>query len=520
MSALATPEPTIPADVQTRIDSLPDIPPQGFAPHVEYDETGLIVFAPPAALDSEGNNLPRLRNLLPQLLETGAELHELLSRGNQAHAALIRRLAAYRAQLHAELADVTLSRVLAEGIRLENAAAAAQRRIASDDLPPHDEQAQEALDSLLQFHRMFVMATADGPAMLADESRYSRSPEQEEEYQSRLRSFAASVAQSPDVIAPEISETLTDSLAQPGDTPEAARARRLGDSLAGNIAITVVAGAAVGSIVAGLVTLGPAGIAAGAAFGLLAGKGLEKSKPFAETIAAVGRFYDHTTNIEPAVAANRLKQGLAGARAFTDRASSTLSALSDQGGRFAWLRRALPWLAGTGARRTPPPPIGFSYEEVKRRLLADEQIVSAWRPFVIDLDLGLPVEARGSIHSTNSLEKAREARAGSYIDTTAPLAQFPNLARLDLWGTQVSDLTPLATLTDLESLDLSRTQVIDLAPLAPLANLHSLYLGRTLVTDLAPLAALPKLKHLDLTGLPADIEAALPRRAEINVMRR
>ena len=86
--------------------------------------------------------------------------------------------------------------------------------------------------------------------------------------------------------------------------------------------------------------------------------------------------------------------------------------------------------------------------------------------------------------------------------------------------TQVSDLTPLATLTDLESLDLSRTQVIDLAPLAPLATLHTLYLGRTLVTDLAPLAALPKLKHLDLTGLPADIEAALPRRAEINVMRR
>jgi Leucine-rich repeat (LRR) protein len=498
MSDPTTPELTIPPDIQSRIDSLPDIPPQGFAPHVEYDETGLIVFAPPAALDTEGNNLPRLRNLLPQLLETAAELHELLSRGNQAHAALIRRLAAYRAQLHADLADVTLSRVLAEGIRLENAAAAAQRRIASGDLPPHDEQAQEALDSLLQFHRMFVMATADGPAMLADEARHRRTPEQEEEYQSNLRAFAAIVAESPDAIAPEIGETLTDSLAQPGDTPEAARARRLGDSLAGNIAITVVAGAAVSSIVAGLVTLGPAGIAAGAAFGLLAGKGLEKSKPFAETIAAVGRLYDHATNIEPAAAATRLQKGLARARAFTDRARPTLSALGDQGGRFAWLRRALPWLAGTGATNTPQPPHGFSYEEVTRRLIASEPIDPAWRPFVTKLALGLPRSARAEVYNVETLAKARQDAAGTYLDTVAPVAQFPNLAHLDLWGTKVTDVTPLAVLANLQSLDLRHTRVTDLAPLASLTALQFLDVQHAEVTDLAPLAGLSALQILNL----------------------
>ena len=568
MSDPAAPEPAIPLEIQARIDSLPDIPPQGFAPHVEYDETGLIVFAPPAALDTEGNNLPRLRNLLPQLLETAAELHDLLSRGNQAHAALIRRLAAYRAQLNANLADVTLSRVLAEGIRLENAAAAAQRRIASDDLPPHDEQAQEALDSLLQFHRMFVMATADGPAMLADEARHRRTPEQEEEYQSRLRAFAAIVAESPDAIAPEIGETLADSLAQPGDTPEAARARRLGDSLAGNIAITVVAGAAVGSIVAGLVTLGPTGIAAGAAFGLLAGKGLEKSKPFAETIAAVGRLYDHATNIEPAAAATRLQQGLARAGAFTDRASPTLSALGDHGGRFAWLRRALPWLAGTGATKTPASPPGFSHEEVKRRILTDEPIPRFWAPFVRELDFSITIPRRQDsslsfrdmmeqiwkesdskiltslhplitfrnlahldlectavedlipisnlvniqdlnifgtkVNDLSSLSELSHLRSlnlgGTEISDIAPISQLTKLTFLNLWNTQINDLAPLVSLTEIRSLYLADTRVVDLRPLAALANLESLHLRATQVTDLTPLAALANLRSLDLAG--------------------
>lgn len=546
MSDPATPEPTIPPEIQARIDSLADIPPQGFAPHVEYDETGLIVFAPPAALDIEGNNLPRLRNLLPQLLETAAELHDLLSRGNQAHAALIRRLAAYRAQLHADLADVTLSRVLAEGIRLENAAAAAHRRIASDDLPPHDEQAQEALDSLLQFHRMFVMATADGPAMLADESRHRRTPQQEDEYQSRLRAFAAIVAESPDAIAPEIGETLADSLAQPGDTPEAARARRLGDSLAGNIAITVVAGAAVGSIVAGLVTLGPTGIAAGAAFGLLAGKGLEKSKPFAETIAAVGRLYDHSTNIEPAAAATRLKQGLTRARAFTDRAHPTLSALGGQGGRFAWLRRALPWLTGTDSTNTQhllPP--GFSHDEVKNRILQRKTVPYGWVRFIQKLELtaDVMIQRAGSWESPeNWLSRVYPFINGKGLISASSLSELLFLRELNISGNPIRSLAPISNLVDLRYLnashtrienvlllnklrrlvwlDISWTEVRHIDTLATLFNLESLWLAGTHITDLAPLAGLTALKHLDITGLPEGIEADVPRRAEIQIIRR
>ncbi len=55
---------------------------------------------------------------------------------------------------------------------------------------------------------------------------------------------------------------------------------------------------------------------------------------------------------------------------------------------------------------------------------------------------------------------------------------------------------------------------------APLTALQSLDLSYTKVTDLTPLAALLNLRHLDLTGLQAGIESALPRRAEIEIIRR
>ena len=334
--------------LQANLDALPPIPLQGFAPHVELDETGRVVFAPPSALDAEGNNLPRLRILLPQLIAIADELSDLLSRGNQAHAAVFRRLIAYRAQLTPDLMQLNRGRLLTEGLRLENAVAAAEQQIVAKELPAHNEDAAETLASLLQLHRLCVMATAEGPAMLADEARYFRTPIQQAEHQQALRHFTASISQDPSTVAPDVAETLSATVNQTGDTPEATRSRLLGEGLAVNIAITTVAGATIAGIVAGLATLGPFGIAAGAAFTLLAGKGLEKSQPFAEAIAAIGQLFDKARDLDPTVATTFLRDRLAFSVSFVERTKPSLRALARQGGRFAWLLRALAWVDASG----------------------------------------------------------------------------------------------------------------------------------------------------------------------------
>jgi len=189
------------------------------------------------------------------------------------------------------------------------------------------------------------------------------------------------------------------------------------------------------------------------------------------------------------------------------------------------------------------PPRGFSPEEVNRRILANEPVPPSWRPSVRDLDFSVKWQNQGKPYPTvrQALERVWAEHPGEVLRSAIPLANFPNLATLniagtpitdiaplasltalqtlDLWATQVADLAPLASLTALHSLDLWGTQVADLAPLASLTALTTLKLWGTQVTDIAPLASLPNLRRLDLTGLPAGIESILPRRAEIAITR-
>ncbi|MBR28969.1 MAG: hypothetical protein CML46_18830 [Rhodobacteraceae bacterium] len=92
----------------------------------------------------------------------------------------------------------------------------------------------------------------------------------------------------------------------------------------------------------------------------------------------------------------------------------------------------------------------------------------------------------------------------------APLAGCTGLQSLDLGHTQVADIAPLAGCTGLQSLNLDSTQVADIAPLAGCTGLQSLGLRGTQVADIAPLAGCTGLKSLDLeTTQVADIAPLL-----------
>jgi hypothetical protein len=56
------------------MERAPEPPSQGPGPHFEINDEGVIVFAPPEALDRQGNNVARLKRLHPTLRDLSADL--------------------------------------------------------------------------------------------------------------------------------------------------------------------------------------------------------------------------------------------------------------------------------------------------------------------------------------------------------------------------------------------------------------------------------------------------------------
>ncbi len=81
---------------------------------------------------------------------------------------LARNLTAYRASVDGKSETIAWGVVFSRGVQLDNAAAAARRRIEHRLQPPLEDAAQEALDSLLSLHGPMILATAEGRALMGD----------------------------------------------------------------------------------------------------------------------------------------------------------------------------------------------------------------------------------------------------------------------------------------------------------------------------------------------------------------
>jgi internalin A len=75
---------------------------------------------------------------------------------------------------------------------------------------------------------------------------------------------------------------------------------------------------------------------------------------------------------------------------------------------------------------------------------------------------------------------------------------IPNLDRLFLDRTAITDLSPLQGMTGLKRLFLSRTAITDLSPLLSITELQELFLSRTAITDFSPLQGMNGLRGLQL----------------------
>ena len=325
----------------------PEIPRQGPGPHVEIDAaTGAVVPAKPESIDAEGNNPARLNAHHPRIVRHAGEL--LANLGQNEQPELFAAAKSYFDNVNRDLSQIDFERLWGEGVYLEEAEAAAARRINDAMREPLNDAALAALKALLQIHGPFILATKAGLENLAFANAYEMRPDEAKEQRAAAIELAQEFKANPDVVAPETSADFAHFAEQPESTAHPERSAAFTIGMVQNIAIVTTAGAAIGAIIAG-VGLETGNVVSGVtALPLI--EGLKKSKPFLEVTGLVtdglNKLHEQKLTEEQArafwerlnkIPFGRYKEFVLGAEASWRR-------LAGSGKQLRWLRDLLDWL--------------------------------------------------------------------------------------------------------------------------------------------------------------------------------
>jgi hypothetical protein len=381
----ATPLPTVP-DEASLADDLPDFPTQGPGPHFELTKAGVIDFVPPEALDREGNNVERLRRLHPTLRDLARQLAKALGTGNVPHAHLAARMEAYRTRVDQPLDRIDFTLLYVEGVRLANAEKAAIEKVAEGELPPLRETDREELETLLQLHGTFMLATIAGAELTAAEQRYRRRPAEEREYRAAAVDFAASLQNQPDVINPDTAAFVLGAAEQIGHGANPERSGVVGTTTVLNVGITLAAVAAVpGLPFMGNLIAGTPGLIAGGAAAYITSEIVKRSRPFAAVIAPIIAKLDREVDFR------KFKN-------FLLSVEQKMRRLANYNEQFSWLNNALHWIKG---------PVAGQHVMASAAFSGTAAMSSSSSPddFVISL-----LNASGEIGISAQTERAQKAR--------------------------------------------------------------------------------------------------------------
>ncbi len=328
---------------------------QQHGPHFQTGNTGNVEFVPPSLLNSNDDNVPRLRQLHPVLQDLARDLVALLSIGNTPHAHLRARAKAYRELIDTALDNIDSARLFVEGIRLANAHQTTNTEISTGDLPSLNGDAAETIASLLQIHGPFMLATQEGVEIIAAEERHRRRPNQEREYRAAATDFAASLQDRPDIAQPDAADTILGAAEQAGLGPYPERSAVIGMGTVRNATIALTASA----MTALFPILGQAALLAGGAatgiagwFALLAANETVKhSAYFKAIVSRAAKHIDEKIPLpEPDAATARLLAGTSRVLAFVLSIEPKLRRLEKASGDQSWLGKTLDWMKDNAAR--------------------------------------------------------------------------------------------------------------------------------------------------------------------------
>jgi hypothetical protein len=344
------------------ISSAAPIPSQGAGPHFTIGAGGQIALAPPSELDAVGNDVGRIRQFLPLVRRAADDLAAALNE-NQ-FPVLYRNLADYRTAIVADIPEIAWGIVFGLGVRLANAADAAQREIEDRLLSTLEDPAQEALRSLNMLHGSLIMATAEGRELEEQADRLQMTREQVAAFRTDALAIAAELHRAAEVIEPPADRIVTEAAEVIGEGTRAERGTVFAAVTFKHVTIVLVSAATLAAI--GGAVGGAVGTALGAGTGTALGvgttwlglEGLKQSAAFKAVAAALGKGFDRLHEVDPAKFRELLSQ-LAPFRRFVTDNQEPLRRIATNTRQMRWMLPYIDFIAPQLDRRVVDMELSF-----------------------------------------------------------------------------------------------------------------------------------------------------------------
>ena len=214
----------------TRIDRIvEDLPEPNLDPVFTLGDDGLIHLAPtpPDSIACAPED-----DLLAELQSVSQSLCGSLE-GTNAYPDLLEAARGYHDSVLSE--TLSISRVYARGIRLDNAGAAVQRDVDTGDLPPLPSDSLQHLASLQELHATYVMDDPAGRRLVEAAADFRRSPEELERLRSAASELAGAVSNARELFGKDVPRHVAGAVADIGQGPRPERSTQRGEAVLGNL---------------------------------------------------------------------------------------------------------------------------------------------------------------------------------------------------------------------------------------------------------------------------------------------
>ena len=189
-------------EIATELDSLiDDSPAPQVDPAFSIGDDGVLHLIPPPDLQVTPSGDPLFEKLKATAHDLGQELI-----GSNAYTALSSIVEQYNQALSDE--QISISRLYALGVKLENAASATKRSIEAEDLPSFPLNVDHNLVSAIELHRTYVMSQEEGRNLAEAASAYSHPPQQIENLREAGEQISDSVANNPDLFREDVKKLI------------------------------------------------------------------------------------------------------------------------------------------------------------------------------------------------------------------------------------------------------------------------------------------------------------------------
>jgi hypothetical protein len=176
------------------------IPAQDAGPHFVISAAGQISQESASTLDAGGNDIRRIRQLLPLVRQSADDLAARLNPNDNAYTELARDITQYRNAISRRELEIAWGLVWGLGVRLEEAAAAAEREISNRLAPALEDAELAALQSLRALHAPLILATAEGRELQEQADRLRMTREEQAALRADAVAFSVSLIQNEDII--------------------------------------------------------------------------------------------------------------------------------------------------------------------------------------------------------------------------------------------------------------------------------------------------------------------------------